>query len=357
MQNAKDITGKVQTVLGTIDGDQLGMTSAHEHIIWDMSDYFEEPEAAADRELARQPVSMENLYLIRPRPHINIDNMIQQDEQIATNEVNYFKRSGGGTLVELSQNGLARDPAALARISDATGVNIVMGSGYYVGISHPADMDEKTEEDIAAEIVRDITVGAGDTGVQAGVIGEIGCSLPLTENERKVLRACAMAQRKTGAPINIHPSIDDETLLEEIAILKNAGADLKRVAISHTDGFGFSLETRLKVLDEGCYVEYDGFGQAIYHFFYMGKIANAMSDIQKITDIMELIERGYLSQILIAQDFCFKCCLATYGGYGYAHLINNLVPFMKAKGMTEEQMQALLVDNPRRFLEFVSPVE
>ena len=86
----------------------------------------------------------------------------------------------------------------------------------------------------------------------------------------------------------------------------------------------------------------------------MGHIANAMSDIEKITDIIELIEKGYLSQILIAQDFCFKCDLAAYGGYGYAHIINNLLPFMRAKGMTGEQIHALLVDNPRRLLECIS---
>ena len=350
--NNTDLKGKAQTVLGVIDGEQLGITSSHEHIIWDMSDYFEEPESASDRELARQPVNMENLHLIRARPHINIDNMVQTSEEIAIRELLDYRYAGGRTIVELSQNGLARDPMALARIARATDLNIIMGCGYYVGLSHPADMDEKTEEEIANEIVRDITMGVGETGIKSGIIGEIGCSLPLTDNERKVLRACAAAQRRTGASINIHPSIDDDALLENIAVLKNAGADMSRVAISHIDGFGFRLDTRLKVLDEGCYVEYDGFGQAIFHFFYMGRIANAMSDIQKITDIIELIEKGYLHRILLAQDFCFKCCLATYGGYGYAHIIRNLIPFMKAKGVTEEQIHTLLVDNPRKLLEF-----
>ncbi len=354
--NSKDPGGKVQTVLAAVDGESLGITSTHEHIIWDMSTYFEEPAAASDRRLARQPVSMENLHLIRPRPHINIDNMIQADEKLAVSELMHFKLAGGGTMVELSQKGLARDPLALARVSRETGVNIVMGSGYYVAISHPDDMDGKTEEDIADEIVRDITVGVGDTGIKSGIIGEIGCSLPLTDNERKVLRGCAIAQRRTGAPINIHPSIDDKVMLEEIAILKEAGADLSRVAISHIDGFGYSLETRLKVLEEGCYLEYDGFGQALFHFFYMGRIANAMSDMQKITDIIELIEKGYLNQIVMAQDFCFKCDLAAYGGYGYAHIMKNLLPFMRAKGMTEEQIHALLVDNPRQLLE-LAPAE
>jgi phosphotriesterase-related protein len=350
--NESENAGRVQTVLGIIEGKQLGITSPHEHIIWDMSTYFTEPESAGDRDLAHQSVNMENLHLIRARPHINVDNMLQTDERLAVSELMHFKLAGGSTIVELSQNGMARDPLALARISRATGLNIIMGCGYYVASSHPLDIGEKTKEDIADEIVHDINIGVGDTGIKSGIIGEIGCSVPLAENERKVLQACAIAQHRTGAAINIHPSIGDEAMLENVAILKDAGADLSRVAISHIDGFGYSLKTRLKVLKEGCYLEYDGFGQALYHFFYMGSIANAMSDIQKLTDIAALIDKGYLNQILMAQDFCFKCDLAAYGGYGYAHIIRNLIPFMKAKGISTEQINTLLVDNPCRLLEF-----
>jgi len=97
--NNNGLTGKVQTVLGAVDGACLGITSTHEHIIWDMSTYFEEPAAASDRRLARQPVSMENLHLIRPRPHINIDNMMQADERLAVSELMHFKLAGGGTML------------------------------------------------------------------------------------------------------------------------------------------------------------------------------------------------------------------------------------------------------------------
>ena len=85
-----------------------------------------------------------------------------------------------------------------------------MGSGYYIGASHPPELETMTEDEIAGGIVRDITVGVGDTGIKAGIIGEIGCSRPLQEGERKVLRASAKAQRQTGAPLMIHPAFDDE---------------------------------------------------------------------------------------------------------------------------------------------------
>jgi phosphotriesterase-related protein len=339
----RDLVGKAQTVLGPVDGQSLGITSCHEHILWDMSTYFQEPATATERGLAHQPVSLENLGWVRANPNSNLD----------IRELLPFKYAGGGTLVELSPRGMARDPAGLAHVARATGLNIIMGCGYYVGQSHPKGMDLKTEEGIAQEIVGDIIEGVGDTGVRAGIIGEIGCSMPLTGNEVKVLRACAMAQRRTGAAINVHPSIDDEALLEGVRVLRDAGADLTRVAISHVDGFGFSPETRRKVLEMGCYLEFDGFGQSVYHFLYMGRVANADSDIKRIDDICQIIDMGFISQVLVAQDFCFKCCLAAYGGYGYAHILTNLQPFLRAKGMTKQQINTLLVENPRKLLEFV----
>jgi len=348
----RELVGKVQTVLGVMDGKNLGITSCHEHILWDLSAIFREPDAARERGLAHQPVGMANLYWVRANPHSNVDNLVQTDEKLAIDELMPFKYAGGSTIVELTQNGMSRDPVGLTRVARATGLNIVMGSGYYIDRSHPRDMDSKTEEDIAREIVNDIAVGVGDTGIRSGIIGEIGCSAPLTNNERKVLRACAMAQRRTGAPVNIHPSMSDELVLEDIKILKDAGADLNRIAISHVDGFEYSRATRRKILEAGCYVSYDGFGQLVYHFRVMGRVLNGHSDIQRIDEIIQMIEDGHINKILIAQDYCFKACLAAYGGYGYAHILNNLIPFMRIRGMTEEKIHTLLVENARRFLEF-----
>ncbi len=351
-----DLEGRIQTVLGVIDSGGLGVTSCHEHILWDMSVYFEEPSSASDKGLAHQPVCLENLYWVRANPTKNVDNMIQTDEPLAAKEVLRFKHAGGGAIVELSQHGLSRDPLGLARVARATGLNIVMGSGYYVSASHPPDMDNRTDEQIAQEIISDLTVGVGTTGVCSGIIGEIGCSTPFSPNEKKVLRACSLAQRETGAAMNIHPSIGDEVVLENIRVLDEAGADLSHIAISHIDGYGFSQSTIRRILEAGCYVEYDGFGQALYHFPYMGIMINGMSDMDRIRDIMVLIDEGYGKQILIGQDFCFKCDLASYGGYGYDHMLRNLVRVMEAKGMTGEQVETLLVGNPARFLAFAPVV-
>jgi phosphotriesterase-related protein len=349
--NVEQLKGKVQTVLGVIEPEDIGITTCHEHILWDMS-VGQEIGPASERGLSNQKVSLDNLHIARARPGAIRDNMCQTDESLAIKEVALFKYAGGGTIVELSQNGLHRDPAGLARVSRATGANIVMGSGYYISMTHPKDMDTRTEEEIADEVVRDILVGVGDTGIRSGIIGEIGNSNPWTPNEKKVIRACALAQRQTGAPINIHPSISDKLVLENIAVAKDAGADLTHIAISHVDGYEFSLPTLRKILKAGCYVEYDGFGHSVYHFIYQDRVIHEDSDLRRIYDITKLINEGYINQILLGQDLFMKCALTSYGGYGYAHIINNLMPLMRAKKMTEEQINTLIIENPKRFLQF-----
>ena len=346
--------GKVQTVLGPIDAEELGVTLPHEHLIIDSSCDFVDPPTASDRLLARRPVSLENLRWVRYRTRYSIDNQQLLDEQIAVEELMLFKAAGGKTLVELTSTGLGRDPMALARISRATGINVIMGSGYYIADSLDAEAEGKTEEQMANEIVSDIRVGVGRSGICSGIIGEIGCSWPLRDIERKSLHAAAYAQQQTGVAINVHPSRNENGPLEVIEVLGQAGALLSRVAISHMDRCGYLLETRLKILDAGCYVEYDSFGTEGY---YPAEAALAdehlpdmLNDVGRIKEIAELMDMGYLKQILISQDTCQKVMLARWGGHGYSHILENVVPLMRVYGYTEEQIHTLTIENPKDML-------
>ena len=356
------LTGKAQTVLGAIDADSLGIALPHEHLLCDSSVYFAEPAEATERALVHQPVSQENMWWIRNHSGSNVDDLQLLDEQLAIKEALLYKWAGGNTIVELSNIGLARDPLGLARIARATGLNVIMGAGYYTGASHPPELATKTEEEIAQGIVRDIMVGVGDTGIRAGIIGEVGCSTPLQEGERKVLRASAIAQRRTGVAINIHPPMFDENLVfEVIKILDDAGADLSRTVISHIEGSGFrptalhSLSHR--IMDAGCYAEYDGFGQAEVCGIFDGHVLDTFSDTWRIDTIIQLIAEGYINQILISQDVWLKRLLTAYGGFGYAHILRNIVPVMRGKGMSDEQIHTLLVENPKRLLTFAPVVD
>ncbi|MDA1190003.1 MAG: phosphotriesterase-related protein, partial [Chloroflexi bacterium] len=167
-------TGKVQTVLGLIDPGELGITHTHEHLLIDMMCYFQMPEEASERAWVDAKVTMDRLAGGTGRFTYFKDAIQLLDVDAAIAEILKYKYAGGNSLVDTTNIGLGRDPLALARISRATGLNVIMGSSYYVPISHPNDMDSVSEQSITDRIVRDVTVGAGDTGVRSGVIGEIG---------------------------------------------------------------------------------------------------------------------------------------------------------------------------------------
>jgi phosphotriesterase-related protein len=168
------IAGRAQTVLGSVAAEDMGITLPHEHLLIDFTVMFKDPESERERELARQPVGLGNLGWVRRNFSSNLDNLRLLDESVARDELLLYREAGGRTLVDPTNCGLSRDPLGLARVARATGLHIVMGSGYYVAASHPPDMDAKTVDDVAREIVTDLTTGVGDTGVRAGFIGESG---------------------------------------------------------------------------------------------------------------------------------------------------------------------------------------
>jgi len=355
----EDLVGKVQTVLGLVSPDDLGIILPHEHLLSNGTVWFAEPTDDNGKKMSRQPINLKNLWWVKTHTSSHVDNIKLDDEQVAIEEAMLFKQAGGKTIVEATSIGTARNPSGLVRIAQATGLNIVMGSGYYIGASHSPELTNMSETEIAEGIVQDIMIGVGDTGVRAGIIGEIGCSIPLKETERKVLQASAIAQRQTGAGLSIHPSPRDDLALEIVNILRNAGANLTRTVISHVDAWNYSLDTCREIVNAGCYLGYEAFGyEGIYIDFEGGTMEQlAHDDVQLVTQIMQLIAEGYLSQILMSTDIYFKHQLVTYGGYGYAHILRDIVPVMQHKGMSDEQIHTLLEENPKRFLSFVSVKE
>ncbi|MFC2014139.1 phosphotriesterase [Chloroflexota bacterium] len=348
------LAGKAQMVLGSVSAKDLGIVLPHEHLLSDLSMRFRMRELATANEkaLAHQPVSLENRYWVVFHQEGNLDNLQLLDEKLAINEALNYKQAGGNTIVDLSNIGSGRDPLGLKHIALATGLNIIMGSGYYVSATHSADIDRKTEDEIAEEIVRDITLGVGDTGERAGIIGEIGCSWPLVDNERKVLRAASLAQQLTGAPLNIHPGPHSSAPFEIIEILRNSGADISRTVISHIDRTIRNPEDCCKLMESGCYLEYDMFGWEGY-FPRDVAMVDLPNDTQRINELIELIAQGYVNQILISQDICCKVRLRCYGGHGYSHILDNVVPLMRDKGISKEHISSILVENPKHLLQFV----
>ena len=187
------------------------------------------------------------------------------------------------------------------------------------------------------------------------VIGEIGCTWPLQDNERKVLRAAARAQQLTGASINIHPGRKVEALFEIAEVLADAGADLNRVIMSHVDIRIHDHSERCKLAKTGCCIEYDNCGwEGLYRVSSTPDLfVELPNDTQRVYDILQLIDEGYLNQVLISQDIFLKSKRVRYGGWGYVHISNYVVPMMLKRGMTNEQINTIMVENPKRLLCFV----
>ncbi|MGH7277658.1 MAG: phosphotriesterase family protein [Candidatus Rokuibacteriota bacterium] len=347
----RSLSGQVQTVLGPIAAEAMGITLPHEHLLIDFAVMFAEPAAASDKGLARQPVSLDNLGWVRQNFSSNLDNLRLLDEQTAQDEITLFKRAGGQTVVDPTNRSLARDPLALARIARATGLHVVMGAGYYVSAAHPPDMDARSVEDIAREIIADVTAGVGDTGIRSGLIGEIGCTWPWTDNEKKVVRAAVMAQRETGAPLMIHPGRHEGAPMEIAELVRKEGGDLRRTIMCHIDRTIADVRRVVDLAHTGMWLEYDLFGLETSYYPY-NPVFDMPNDGGRMTHVLALAEAGHLDQLLLSHDIAYKHCLTKYGGFGYHHLLVNVVPRLRRKGVDDASIRRLLVDNPRRAFVF-----
>lgn len=346
------MTRKVQTVLGPIDPMKMGVTLSHEHLVFSQGRIARVPEEASRRWYADKPFTMDMVGKANSLWYINRANGQLYDEAEATAAIDDFMLAGGNTVVDVTNWDLGRDPLALARISRATGLNIIMGAGHYVPEGHPPDMDDRSEESILERLVRDVTLGVGDTGIKAGVIGELGNVHPLTENQFKVLRAGARAHAETGAPVSIHPGNHRDSHLEILEVLDAAGCPPERVVMGHLSWTIDDLDTLRRIAGAGCYLEFDTIGFETSNLQYEGAHMDPSSDAQNIEYVEYLAGAGFVDKILVSQDVCMKWWQASYGGKGHAHVLENIVPRMKSRGWTEAQLNDMLIDNPARAFAF-----
>jgi phosphotriesterase-related protein len=343
--------GQLQTVLGAIDADEVGVTLPHEHLLIDFTVMYAEPAAAGGQRRAGEPVSLANLGWVRQNFNANLDNLRLTDERVAEDEILLFKNAGGRTVIDPTPVSLARDPLALARLARATGLNIVMGAGYYVAAAHPPDMDWRTVDDLVREFIADVTTGVGDTGVRSGLIGEIGCTWPWTDNEKKVVRAAVLAQRETGAPLMIHPGRHPRAPMEIAELVQKEGGDLRRTIMCHICRTIADVEAVIDLAQSGIWLEYDLFGLETSYYPYNPSF-DMPNDGGRMAHVLALIEAGHRDQVLLSHDIAYKTSLVRYGGYGYHHLLVNVVPRLRAKGVDEAGLRRLLVENPARAFAF-----
>jgi phosphotriesterase-related protein len=327
---------QIQTVLGPIDPDELGITHCHEHLLVDLG------------------------------PIVSGYDAILYDERLAAEELASFASLAGPgrAVVELTSLGIGRDPAGLRRISAATGVHVIMGAGWYREAVYGPEVFERSTAELADLIARDVLEGVpvgadgrDDAGrkagggedchipaptgdrIYAGVIGEIGTGRRgITPAEERVFRAAARAQRRTGVALFTHTTHFGELALEQLGLLAEEGIDPQRVVIGHL-GDRRGIETLLPIAEKGAVLSIDNVGYREYQ-----------SDEQRAANVAALVAEGFLGQIVLASDICQLSHLRAYNGKGYDHLLRLFVPLLHAHGLTGAQVRTMLVDNPRRVL-------
>ncbi|MFN0170750.1 MAG: phosphotriesterase [Bryobacteraceae bacterium] len=313
---AKD---SIQSVTGPIPGVQLGVTLAHEHLWCDIS-------------------------IQSGRP----DNVLQ-DTAVAAEELGEFLRAGGGTVIELTPEGVGRNALKLKVISETSGARIVSGIAFYDEATSPEWALRAGTEEIAAYFVHEIEEGV--EGVRAGLIGElyshneaqIRPDYRFTPQEEKVFRAAAAAQKRTGVAISTHAALGRPGV-KQLDLLRESGADLSRVVIGHCDACLHEdpqrdFEYWLAILEQGAYCQFDMIGWT-----------ELADDGLRAQRLASLVEMGWEKKLLLSTDTCRQSQLRRNGGRGYGFLLTSFLPRLRALGITEPQIRSMLVDAPRAAL-------
>ena len=302
------------TVTGPIPASEAGCTLSHEHVLCDLWAFTKSYDGILD------------------------------DESLAVAELANYRDAGGSSLIDATSVGLGRNPVALRRISEATGIRIIMGAGWYRECVYPAVVWERDANALADLIVNELVQGADGTGVRAGIIGEIGTERKhITPAQERVFRAAARAHRRTGACIMTHTTHFGELALEQIALLRDEGVPAERIVISHL-GDRHDPNPLMKIAREGVFVSVDNIG-------YRGN--GYPPDEVRLRNVCLLAAEGHLAQIVLGGDICQKSHLAAYGGKGYAHVQRSFVPMLRAQGLDDDAIRQMTVVNPARMLDIL----
>jgi len=306
----------VMTVRGPVDPSDLGFILPHEHTqiaLWHIQDRWDYWELTRD-----EPVILEELRL--------------------------FREAGGTALADLTLPGNGRDPSWLRRISEQSGVHIVMGGGWYRTAYYPPEalIDRRSTDALAEELVAEAIVGVGDTGIRTGILGEIGTDKPwVSPVEERVFRAVARASRRTGLAISTHAVLSDVGAAQ-LTILEEEGVDPGRVVIGHADSYPV-LDHYLSLIDRGASIEFDFLGMSFTPMERYGE--------GRVVDLLlELLHRGHGDRVLLSQDVCHNSQLRHFEGNGYTYLQTTFLPRLRAAGVSQAEIDQLTIDNPRRIL-------
>lgn len=319
---------EVNTVLGPISPEDMGVTLPHEHIAYGYPGWEGDQTVAPFDRAAIVKAALE---------------MMEQ-----------LKAFGVKTYVDATPNDGGRFPEILREVSEKSGVHIICSTGYYYEEEGMAAYWKfrRSLGDVSGEIYelfsKEITQGIRDTGVKAGAI-KVGTGKgKITDYERMMFEVAARVQKDTGVPIITHTQ-EGTMGPEQAALLVSAGADPRRIQIGHMSD-STDIRYQLATLTHGVYVAFDRMGIQV--------LAGCPMDEERYGVLIGLIGTGHGDRITISHDYIGhwlgrplnvpEAALPLIGNWHPTHLFKNVIPALKKGGVTEEQIQAILVDNPRR---------
>jgi phosphotriesterase-related protein len=323
----------VETVRGPIDTADLGATLMHEHVFvlstehvqnYGAGDWWDEDERVAD----------------------------------AVTQLDELKALGIDTIVDPTVWGLGRYIPRVQRVAEQTAINIIVATGLYTYDEVPHQYEHRgpgllldlPRDPMVDDFTRDVRDGIADTGVKAAFLKCVVEAKGLTPGVERTLRACAATHRETGAPITVHTSSPTAAGRLALQVFRDEGVDLTKVVIGHA-GDSNDLDYLSELADAGCLLGMDRFGLDIY---------NPTS--ARVDTIVALAERGYADRMVLAHDA--SCYIDYFPGpdaqaakaqiapnWNYTHISTDVLPMLRERGMTEEQVRQMLVDTPRRYFE------
>lgn len=318
---------RVNTVTGPVNVDDLGVTLMHEHLL------IGYPGWEAD---TRVPVT--------PR-----EEMVA----VCVGKIRSMQELGIQSMLDPCPNDLGRDVELAAEVAERTGFNIICATGLYkqdeggVPYWHFMRAMERGVEAMAELFIGELTSGIGATGIKAGIIKVATGHGQITDYEYEVLEAAALAAVETGAPITTHT--DQGTMgQEQQDFLLGKGVPAHRIIVGHSCG-STDHDYHMSILDKGSYLGFDRFGLDVLH-----------PDEQRVQSLLALLQKQQERGIVVSHDsvWCTRGApfpedmLAAMDPeilFNPTHFHRNIIPRLLAGGATQEQIDTMLVDNPRRF--------
>lgn len=313
----------VETVRGPVDLTELGPTLMHEHIF------------------ILQPEALQNYG------HAFGASYWDEDVRVAdaVEKLSALRSAGIQTLVDPTVLGLGRYIPRIQRVNAEVDLNIVVATGVYAFLELPNFLAYRSVDAIAGLFVREIQDGIDDTGIKAaflkcaverhGIVGDVP----------KVLEATAAAAVETGAPVMVHTNASARTGLLALEALTKAGVDPTRIVIAHA-GDSNDLEYLRAIADSGAALGCDRF--SIEHF---------NSDANRIGTLAALVAEGYGDRVHLGHDAaCFYDFMVGDPFFAdekpdYLHISRTILPALLQAGVTQDQIDEMLVANPRRFFD------